>query len=459
MRLNLRPESRVVLVWAMVLAASLLALSLLWRVPMMLWDHLDLVPMYLAWQHGQLASSDFWSIHGGHVHSAAYAVLLATTYVSNGQTWLDGAVSWFLLLVYAAIVWRLLQRTTSGEATLLLSLAVASFLLYPGHLANLQWGWQVAVFLCLAGVAASIWLLTRPGLRVWHNLAALVTGGIAYLSFGHGIAVLPAALVVLALHPDLPTRQRLTYALPWLLAGVALLLTPHVSAVQAGPALQPIELGLYVSNYLGSGVARYATALAPWLAGASLFAVLALLPGNLDRRTDLPWLALLVFSLSAAVLVALARAPAFGADHAFVTRYVSFSSLYWLAWLVLMHLLASRRSIQPRWLTPVFALVLVSAALNALHLIKQAHRLGQHTQAIAQTIARDHPKLGDPLLAEIYFDQPAIAAERLQQLRQWGFAPFAGREDESHAQARSATVSAPTIDADGPCDVPDCPRP
>ena len=72
------------------LAAMLLVLTLAWHVPMMLWDHLDLVPIYAAWQSGALADSAFFAVHGGHMHTAAYAVLLATTALSHGQTWLDG---------------------------------------------------------------------------------------------------------------------------------------------------------------------------------------------------------------------------------------------------------------------------------------------------------------------------------------------------------------------------------
>ena len=62
----------------------LLAATLQWHLPLMLWDHIDLVPIYDAWRRGDLAASQFWRIHdGSHFHSAAYAVLLATTWLSG----------------------------------------------------------------------------------------------------------------------------------------------------------------------------------------------------------------------------------------------------------------------------------------------------------------------------------------------------------------------------------------
>nr|WP_180529220.1 hypothetical protein [Staphylococcus haemolyticus] len=41
-----------------------------------------------------------------------------------------------------------------------------------------------------------------------------------------------------------------------------------------------------------------------------------------------PWLALMLFGIGCALLTALGRAGEYGPDHAFVTRYVSFSSLF-----------------------------------------------------------------------------------------------------------------------------------
>src|SRR3982750_1724891 len=83
------------------LSAYLLVLTMVWHVPMMLWDHLDLAPIYKAWNEGDLARSGFWNIHGGHLHTAAYAVLLVTTRLSGGEPWLDCLTSWVLLLGYA----------------------------------------------------------------------------------------------------------------------------------------------------------------------------------------------------------------------------------------------------------------------------------------------------------------------------------------------------------------------
>ncbi len=135
--------------FAMGLAAFLLCATLAWHFPLMLWDHLDLVPIYTGWRSGELMHTGFLHIHGGHLHTAAYVLLLATTWLSDGQTWLDCFVSWLLLIVYAGILLTLAGKTLPlKERSERVAVALIVLLaLYPGHLANLQWGWQVAVFL------------------------------------------------------------------------------------------------------------------------------------------------------------------------------------------------------------------------------------------------------------------------------------------------------------------------
>lgn len=405
------------------LAGLLLALTLAWHVPMMLWDHLDLVPILQAWRNGTFADSAFLAVHGGHMHTAAYAVLLATTTLSGGQPWLDCVASWILLLVHAGIVAAFVRETFADDtrrspafAALLVLLA-----LHPGHLANLQWGWQVAVFLCLAGVGTSLFALTRPVLSWRHQLAALAAAAVAYFSFATAIALVPTALVLIASRRDLPRAQRLLAALPWMLAALAIALQYRglgSGTTQPGVA----TFASYLLNFLGAGIARFATDLAPWLAaGAIAVAALALARCRLERRS-LPWLGFALFATSAGVLVALGRAAPFGSEHAFVTRYVSFSSLFWLGCSGLVA--CAWRGRLPGPLRIGFTLVALFAVANALHMAGKARQVGMRTRAIAHAVRSQWPAVDRGLLGEIYFDQPDVARQRLATLRALGFAPF-----------------------------------
>jgi hypothetical protein len=405
------------------LAAVLLLLTLCWHVPIMLWDHLDLVPIYAAWHEGHLNPSTLLAVHGGHLHALAYAVLLLTTYISSGHPWLDCTASWLLLVLYAAIVMSFPRATFSNRsignalAGLLLFLA-----LYPGHLANLQWGWQVAVFLCLFGAAITIRMLTQIELSPMHVAVAAVATATALLSFATSAALVPTAIMLIAMRRELSFGRRLLFALPWLVLGGLFAMRIDAPASSAVGSARIGEIFFYTLNFLGAGIARFASDLAPWVAIAGLIsAAWAFITSN--RRNDgLPWLGLVLFAVLAGVSVALARAAPFGDSHAFVTRYVSFSSAFWLGWTGLMSIRMAECG--GRIKTAAVVVVGTLAFANALHMMKKAYEVGTRAAAIEQTIRSTYPQVDRSILAAIYFDQPDVARSRLETLRVLGFPPF-----------------------------------
>lgn len=296
---------------------------------------------------------------------------------------------------------------------------------HPGHLANLQWGWQVAVFISLLGAVAPIhWLtLERP---TWAlNMAGVALAVVGVLGFSTTLAVFPVVLALVMLRGEWSLRRRLLFALPWLLALaglVAWLLTARGQSVAMPNAG---TLALYALNYLGGGVLRFAEKLAPWW---TLLALLSAVPAALRCRGDArarPWLALMAFALGCALLTALGRAGSFGADHAFVTRYASFALLFWIGWLGLL-VLAWGDAGTPwrRWVRPLLLATLFFATANGVHLAKKARSTHQRAVAFAAQIRSGAPQWDAALLEQAYGDRAVAARQRLALLRQWGFAPF-----------------------------------
>jgi hypothetical protein len=362
-------------------------------------------------------------MHGGHMHTAAYAVLLITTTLSGGQPWLDGVVSWLFLLAYAAIVLTFARQTfTEGSWHDAGFTALIAFLaLFPGHLANLQWGWQVAVFICLFGVALTILALTRARLGWQHLLLALPAAALACFSFATAIALFPTALMLIALRRDCSLVRRGVMSLPWVAASILALL-PYRNLPSAGAPADTATLALYALNFIGAGIARFATDIAPWLAFAAI-ASGSWAFARCDRQREcLPWLGLLLFACFAAILVAFGRATPFGSEHAFVTRYVSFSSLFWIGWTGLIA--CAYRSGLPVPVRIGVALVALLAIANGLHMVRKAAHMSAQSHTIATTIRATWPQVDRRLLGEIYFDQPDVAAQRLQGLQTMGFPPF-----------------------------------
>lgn len=409
-----------------VLTAALLLMTVVWHIPMMLWDHLDLAPIYRDWQQGSLVMSDLWRPHGGHLHTAAYAVLLATTRLSNGNPLLDCLVSWALLVVYAAIVMSMAKRTlprdTAGDAAVLL--VVVLLALYPGHLANLQWGWQVAVFLCLVGTATSIWWLSRDVLSWQGEAIALMAGAVAFLSFATAIALIPTAIVLIALHRERTRVQRLAFIAPWAIAG-AWIAARYVLAPQEDSLRAPLsELMRYELNYIGAGIARYSNDAAPVLAIAGIASAAWMFVKVRDRSAASPWLGLVLFGAFAGVLTAAGRVGAYGPDQAFVTRYVSFSSMFWLGWLGLVAVAGTVSDKPARWPLRAVAAMAVLAVFNALHMTRKAAHVAAEARDIAQTLRATYPDVDDTMLHRIYFDDAKTARRELDAVHKLGFPPF-----------------------------------
>lgn len=418
-------------------ALLMLAATLLLHLPLMLWDHIDLVPIYDAWRQGDLAGSEFWRIHdGSHFHSAAYAVLLLTTWLSDGRPWLDCTVAWSILVVQA---WLLMRIAQSGwrDATVGAGWWLAALLLafHPGHLVNLQWGWQVAVFISLLGAVAPIRFLTLARPTQALNLLGLLLATAGVLGFTTTLAVFPIAMALIAMRAEWSWPRRLAFGLPWLVVSMALIAWLATARGQPVPWPGMGTLAMYVLNYLGGGVLRFAEGLAPaWTAIALLTAALATLHAK-GRPQRWPWLALMLFALGCATLTALGRAGHFGADHAFVVRYVSFASLFWFGWLGLM-VLAYRDAVPAwrRWARPLLAVTLVFAAGNGLHTIKQAWTAHERALAYAAHLRERHPDSDPAVLEQAYRGRAGVAPERLERLRELGFAPFG----ESRAAAPAA---------------------
>lgn len=425
------------------LAFAMLALLLLWgalawHLPMMLWDHIDLVPMYEAWREGRLASSAFWKIHdGSHLHVSGYAVLLLTTAASGGQPWLDCLASVCLLVLQAWILMRIAGAAPAGRVGGPWLLALLFLALNPGHLVNLQWGWQVAVFISTLGAVAAIALLTRPGLSGSGNLLAVLLAAVGVLGFSTTLAVFPVALGLLALHPGLSRAQRVLFALPWLIACAALL--GWLSTGRAGAAAMPAAgtVLMYVLNYLGAGVSRLATSAAPVWAVVAL-ATAAWTAARRWQPALLPWLALMAFGTGCALLTALGRAAEYGADHAFVTRYVSFSSLFWFGWTGLM--LVAWRDAQPawrRWLRPLLSVLLVFLLGNGIHMAKQARELHARAEGYAAHIRASWPDVDAGVMEAAYGWRAEAAQGHLEALHARGFAPFGAAPEPAGADAGS----------------------
>jgi hypothetical protein len=340
----------------------------------------------------------------------------------------------FVLCVICKNTLRLDDGKTRTAAVLVVFLA-----LYPGHLANLQWGWQVAVFLCLFGSVLAIYRLSGKELGASANLIALLGAALAFLSFGTALVLVPIALLAIAARRELSIVKRIGFAVPWLVCGLTAsyatrsavgLLTQYKNASMGNLAAQLWLVVHYTLNYLGSAIARFSMVSAPWLALLAILYGLAAIYVLRDRRAAWPWIGLLLYGALSALLTALGRADE-GEAQAFAGRYVSFSSVFWVGWVGLVTIALQTTEKKPLTWLPVW-LVGACALINAVSIAKEAEQVGEGARAQAATLCATYPNIDRTMLEGMHYAGADAARERLRVVHALGFPPFDGCAPAAH---------------------------
>jgi hypothetical protein len=420
----LKSATTYVTVFFATLAAFLLAATLAWHIPFMLWDHLELAPMYQGWMAGHLDQTTFWKLQGtGHWHVATYLLLLPSAWVTHGDPWLDCILSWMFLLAYGGLLLRWRARTVPLDrpVDLMVALLMVFLVLYPGNFFNLQMGWQLAVFQCLFGAAVSITALSAPRLTWPLNLVALVGAALGVLSFAVSYALFVVAVAMIFLRLEMSWPRRILHVLPWFLLALGVYHFGH-AAQGVLVHFHTIKIVDYSLYYLGSGVARFAPLLAPWLGAAALVLLACIVAGIRNRQAAMPWFGLALFALVGAALTAVGRGFLGDASGALVPRYISFSIAFWIG---LLGLLARARADGARWHVARWTtLIGLLALVNAGQLTWQARLLGRDSRSIERTICHAWPNLDKSFLDGLIYSGADAARGYLQDLHDLGFAPF-----------------------------------
>lgn len=427
MKLSLQSISPRLLFYG--LSLLLLMLACTWQLPMIMYDHLDLIPVLEQFKAGNLSMEKMLAWHGGHNHLVAYLVLLFTSQLSNGWLMADILASWIFLLAYSGVMCLCIHRIQMGPGNVqrrLLLLVTIAMTLSTLHLPNLIWGWQVAVFINLFGLSLGVAAvcLTVPWVaRLLLGVAGMV---LAVSSFATGIVLFPAMVTGIVMRREISNVQKASLVVIW--AVLLSWLMYHLDFFSEGVKPGKLELAgiiVYTFNYLGGGIVRFATLFSfPVVIFGLAMLWIALRDLFLDsRRLAALWSMVAVFGFGAALLTAYGRYDMYGAHQAWVIRYGSFAGLLWFAVIGAMtsagywrHENRLRR-IGLKALTFMFV-------FNSLHFIPQARDFSDDAHELAHTAQREWPEVAPDVLASLYPTDPAVAVRGLQYLHDHRYPPF-----------------------------------
>ena len=392
------------------LVVLVFSLSFYYRAPYH--DHWDIVPYFAALQQGELQLGDLFVPHGGHWHATGYIAQLTLGELTGMAHW---AVSFASVLFAGLGFVALLRMMTRSFAELNIPetapwlISISAFFFFSlDQSANWLWGWQVAVFIMIAGAMWTIERLSAGEPSVANTLLAAGATAVSIYAFATGWALIPIGFGLLLAYGAMSSPTGKVCLGIW--GGFTLLMLVHLYLARAGLPVSVstlpdagqadtwLGLSHYTINFVTSPVIRFArdSSLVAAAIGIGLFIWSLRTLKREEKRpilqTVAPFLALAALSWGAGFLSAIGRWEQFGVQQAFVSRYISFGSFFWISVFVLaIFAIAKTRHRTHMWTYSVLGLLLLLKVGNIPSVVTKSVELSQTIAATSSEIAAIYP--------------------------------------------------------------------
>lgn len=379
-------------------------------------DHWDIVPLFAQLKDGTLTISDLFALHGNHWHASGYVVQLGLGDLTAMNHRAESVFSVLIAGFGFVALWRMLERSistlnvASAPAVWGLFGLSAFFFFSLDQAGNWLWGWQIAVFINVAGALWTIERLTCGLPTLLNTGLAVISAAAAIYAFGTGWVLLPIGFILLLSFGAWRTYQGRACLAIWavftglLLWHFSIALTASSAAYtsSAFPDLTDVSaiLGLihYAINFVASPIVRFARdiSIPITLIGMAVLIWSGWSVWRVDRANAwaalAPFLSMAVFAFGSGLLTAFGRWESFGVKQAFVSRYITFGTFFWIAVFVIAALAIARSSHQThRRMFGLLGLLLVLKIGNIPSVVQKSVRLSNDIQTAAEHLAEDYP--------------------------------------------------------------------
>ena len=378
-------------------------------------DHWDIVPLFAQLKDGTLASRDLFALHGNHWHASGYVVQLGLGELTAMNHRVESLVSVLVAGVGFIALWRMLERSITqlkvANGPILWVFGLSAFFLFSlDQAGNWLWGWQVAVFINVAGALWTIERLTSGRPTLLNTILAVISAAAAIYAFGTGWVLLPIGFILLLSFGAWRTLQGRASLAIWavftglLLWHFSIALTASSAAYSSSalPDLMDVSaiIGVihYAINFVASPIVRFARdiSIPITLIGMGILIWSGWTVWRADRTNAwaglAPFLSMAGFAFGSGLLTAFGRWETFGVKQAFVSRYITFGTFFWIAVFVVAALAIAKSSHQThRRLFGVLGLLLVLKIGNIPSVVQKSVRLSNDIRAAAEHLAENHP--------------------------------------------------------------------
>lgn len=390
-------------------------------------------PLVVKLRDGTLGAGDLWAQQNAHrsVFPSLVALALARAHPWSARLEEFAGVAFLALTV--VLLYALVARTVRPGLAGPLGFAVALLACSLGQSQNVLWGFQLSWFLTIAAIVACVYIASlRPDAALGIAGAAPAAVVASYsLIFGFA-AWLAGAIVIVGRTRAAASRTYLWLALALATAGAFFYryAQPPAEPYASDAARTPLLAAGYMLAYLGAPLGIWSgLPLSLFWGGAGVlaFAWLAFRLAREERAR--PWIALGAVPLCAAALAIVGRAT-FGIDQALSSRYITVSSLLWIALLPLVALASERGAIPLRGTSGRAAALLCSLALGGCWFATNLRgwddlRDTSELQAAGRATLLGYRRAGDERIRLLCDDAPFLRTEAraLERLHEFPFEP------------------------------------
>lgn len=295
-------------------------------------DYWTALPRYIS-ANGSLIESGLFGFHEGHVIAVAGLIQWTNFQLTGGLNRTLG-----LFVIAAAAAQLVVLRSLLPRASVIgrwwfsgLVVALAALLFAPQGAHNFSRAASGSAWLTAnLFVVVAIALVYRR-----RTLTAIPFGVLATMTYGTGLGVWPALLVVSAARTRW-SRRHSVLAVAGVVAAGAYALLYDRPASQSAFEFAPNETFRRIAQVIGSAlVPNPDMAVVLGVIGLVAAGCLAVLAARKERVIAAPWIGLAVYAVIASVLIGIVRGGINPADIGVASRYFSMSALCWSSVVVL----------------------------------------------------------------------------------------------------------------------------
>ncbi len=335
------PARHILLTAAIILAT--VSITLLWHFQLVIDDDYLLLPYLHDWHEHPFSLHGLFPLKvlGGHWLLFALLIQIPIAALSHWNTLYAVLAALVILGMAWMYMLRILRRTggqIASDAFFVAALPLCTFIMWSlDQSGNFFWGWQVAPYLAVLSITATVFYLTQPVLTCTAFTAAITFSVLGIYSYSMSFALLPVAFLLIILHQDTPAHRKCIYAALWASYSAIIIWHYHHAGsdtLQSIAMEPPFFYINFVAHFLSAAIVRFADDLT-W----PLLMIITVLAGmgirkswrnwSMFLRLNLPYLAFMAFACGAGLMTGLGRS-AFGLGQAGVSRYITFSNFFWI---------------------------------------------------------------------------------------------------------------------------------